>query len=317
MPLSTGSITTTPATPTPTPTPGGSITPDVGVVHAEWVAPDGTVWTLTDHDPMTSPGWHTLPDIIGWGAAPVALATDPLARGGSRVRNRRVEARTITWPLHVWGDTHTEFLARRRAITNAFAMTRRLGPGILRVRRPDASARQISGWYLDGATGNAGEDFLHATLAIQLLCEDPYWRDLLPSPDSRLYDAGATYLSPYPTVSTGRTLGDTDIDNAGDVEAWPTWVITGPMTEATFTNNTTGEAFTITYALDAADTITITTEPPTVRGPADEILTSALDWPGARLWALQPGVNDVSFAVSGSGAGTRVDWSYYCRHETA
>ncbi|MFF4547251.1 phage tail protein [Streptomyces sp. NPDC001406] len=43
----------------------------------------------------------------------------------------------------------------------------------------------------------------------------------------------------------------------------------------------------------------------------------ALNWPGARLWGLPPGVNPVTFSVSGSATGSAVDVAFNPRYETA
>lgn len=316
MPLAVGAVTTT--TPITQPTTSSIPASDVGTIQATWIAPDGTQWLLTPPVGVDY-GWLTGPGIAGWGAPPVSLTADLHPRGGSRVRFRRAEQRTITWPLLVYGSTHMELTQRRRALTEAFVMTRRLGPGILRVARPDGTARQISAWYQDGAQGSGGEDWLHTNLVVQLLCEDPWWRDVEPTTVYREHQASTTpFLNPFPTVANSQVLGATTITNSGGVEAWPTWTITGPATGLTATNNTTGEAFTLTHTLaSSAEKITITTDPPTVRGPSAEVLTGALNWPGAVLWGLQPGVNNVTFTVSGAAAGTSITLSYYARYETA
>lgn len=317
MPLAVGTTVVTP------PRPPRSTPADVGTIRATWHAPDGTEWVLTPPPDLGAHRWLTMAGIAGWGAPPVALPADPHPRGGVRVRHRRAEARTITWPIHVWGDSHLEFVAARRAITNAFVQTRRLGPGVLRVARPDGTARQISGWYVDGAQGEAGEDWLHATLVVQLLCEDPWWRAVTPIADRRGYAGAAQpFLHPFMRIASAQKLGESVITNPGDVEAWPVWTITGPATSITATNHTTGEAWTLTPDFGDGDSLgdnvaVITTDPPTVRGPDGETWTGRLDWPGAVLWGLAPGDNRVTFDVAGADEGTEIAWSYHPRYETA
>jgi hypothetical protein len=43
----------------------------------------------------------------------------------------------------------------------------------------------------------------------------------------------------------------------------------------------------------------------------------ALNWPGAALWALDPGDNSVTFQLDGASAGSAVDLSFNPRYETA
>ena len=149
-----------------------------------------------------------------------------------------------------------------------------------------------------------------------MFCPNGFWRDTTSQTVTRSYDAGTTpYLDPYPTVSSGQVLGASQITNPGETDAWPDWVITGPAEEVVATNHTTGEEFTLTSSLAGGEPSTITTDPPTVRGPAGEVLTSALTWPGAVLWPLKPGVNDVEFAVNSSGVGTSIQLTYVPRYE--
>lgn len=303
-------LTTAPPPPPPPPPPRPQ-PPQVAGPSALWIAPDGTVIQLTGQV------YRTLDAVTGWGAAPVSITADPHPRGGTRVRHIQPEPRTITWPVRVWGRDHQELVAAWRELARALTQTRRLGPGRLRVTRPDGSAREIEAIYEAGLSGEPGQGHLYDTAVLSLYCPDPYWRDVTPRAIVREYAIGAPYLDPYPTVSSGRTLGDTVIDQDGDVEAWPVWTITGPLEQLIAINHTTGERFTLTYSLGAGDEIVITTDPPTVRGPGGEVLTGALDWPGATLWGLVPGENRITFTALGASAGTRIELTYVPRYETA
>lgn len=321
MPLSVRAVQV-PAPPTGTPTPGYvSRQPQPGTMHATWTDPTGREWVLTG--PHEQHGWLTRPQVGGWGAAPVTLVTDPLSRGGVSVRHQRREARRITWPLHVYGDTHLEFLDRYRRLMGAFTSTKYRGVGVLRVARPDGedNAREIECLYEDGFGGEPGENWVSANPTLTLLCPDGYWRSTTKQFVERTYVAagGNPYLGPYMTVSSSQVLGESTINNPGDVEAYPSWTLTGPATQLSATNTTTGESFVLTHTLTAGQTATITITPTRamLRGPGGVNLVGALNWPGAVLWGLVPGVNEVDFQVSGSAAGTRVELSYYPRYETA
>jgi hypothetical protein len=286
---------------------------DPGCPSAVWIAPDDTEWYLTSDTELH----FTLDAVTGWGAAPIQIVADAHPRGGTRVRHIQPQHRIITWPLRVRADTHVELVHGWRDIARAFTMTRRLGPGRLRVMRPDGDAREILAYYQAGFDGEPGQGITYDTAVLSLYCEDPYWRAV--DPLSTPYEYGGTpvsYLNPYVTVSPSSVLGETTAYNPGDVEAWPEWTIVGPASGLTATNNSTGESFTLTAALAAGETATITTDPPTVRGPSGN-WTENLNWPGAVLWGLQPGLNDVDFAVSGAAAGTQIILSYTPRYETA
>lgn len=291
------------------------ITPEVDarVPRFTWLAPDGQEWPLDD----LRLGWVTPRGRAGLGAAPIELVSDAHPRGGSRVRHIQPQSRVITWPLFIEGSSHLEFIGRYRDLARAFASTRWRGPGRLRVARPDGTTREIEAFYQAGFDGEPGRGWLHDTVVLSLFCEDPYWRGAEAVSSPYVNGAAVSYLSPYLTVSPSSVLGAASATNPGDVEAWPSWSIVGPASAVTATNHTTGESFTLTATLTAGQTATITTDPPTVRGPAGQNWTGSLNWPGAVLWGLQPGFNDVEFAVTGASSATSITLAYVPRYETA
>jgi len=318
MPLSTLTGVIAPV-PSPPPRPPRDHTPayQPGTMRATWTDPGGTEWELTG--PYEQHGRLTTEQISGWGATPVSHVLDPLDRGGAQVRHVRAEPRTILWPLNIYGDTHLEFTRRWRQLMRAFTATSQRGPGVLTVWRPDGTARAIDAYYEDGFGGEAGEGWLYANPVLALLCPDGYWRDRSPLVVRREWGPpAASYLDPFPTVSSGNVLGDTVITNAGDVQAWPSWTITGPAQAITAVNHSADAAFTLTYALSAGQAITITTAGarPSVRGPDGQSLIGALDWPAAELWPLLPGDNSVAFNLEGAGAGAAVELVYHRRYES-
>lgn len=116
------------------------------------------------------------------------------------------------------------------------------------------------------------------------------------------------------------TASLTTIVNPGDVEAWPVWVITGPMTQLRAWNETLNTRFALTYTLTEQQTITITTFRPTVRGPGDANLSKHIDWfntAGTELWPLADGPNIVGLEVDGAGATTQVRMSFTSRFDNS
>ncbi|MEV2277878.1 hypothetical protein AB0I72_20060 [Nocardiopsis sp. NPDC049922] len=248
---------------------GGALLPDVGFATAVYMDPSGQVWPLTD----TLRGWFTLADgVSGLGAAPYDLTTDAHPRGGVRLRHAQPQARTVVWPIHVYGQDHTEFIGRWRALVKAFTDTLRRGPGLLEIARPDGTRRRIAVYYSQGfdGQGEQGTGIVSDSAVLSLLCEDPYWIDSVPLTEHREHGTGEDFLQPYPSVSSGQVLGSTTLANPGDVVAWPQWTITGPASLVTFTQNDTGESFTVDPAaiggsLLAHEQVTVSTDPPRVR----------------------------------------------------
>lgn len=287
---------------------------------ARWIDPVGTEWPLS----VPELGWFTLDAVTGLGATPIAVSTDPAPRGGTSVRHIQPQARTVIWPLHVYGATTTEFLDRYRQLARAFTRTRRGGAGTLVISRADGSEREIAAYYQDGFGDNPGA-YLADDVALSLYCPDGFWRARDPLTQLRAYATTGTHLNPYPTISSGDVLGATVLSNPGDAEAYPEWTITGPASLITVSNVDTGEGWTLNPNatgiahgnLLAGETVTVTTEPPAIRGPAGAVWTAALNWPGAVLWPLEPGETNVAFTVTGSGPGTSISLAFHPRYETA
>ncbi|MFG3660233.1 phage tail protein [Streptomyces sp. NPDC047706] len=308
--------------------PGGTPVPlpEIGYATATYIDPSGTVWPLTDE----AAGWFTLADgVSGLGATPYELTSDPHPRGGARLRHVQPQPRTIVWPLFVQGKDHTEFLQRWRALATAFTRTlrRQEGPGLLEIARPDGTRRQIRVYYQDGFEGQAKRGYYRDadSAVISLWCEDPYWFDPAPWTVTRETGTLSSFFTPYPTVSSSQVLGATTVHNPGDVDVWPTWVVTGPASSITFTHAGTGEAFTLDPdapaighgSLLAGEKVTISTDPPRVRFENGDNWIGGLDWPAATLWGLEPGDNEVTFALSGSGPESSVNLTFNARYETA
>ncbi|WP_411090786.1 phage tail protein [Streptomyces sp. 049-1] len=302
--------------------------PEIGYASITYVDPAGTRWPMTD---LTA-DWYTLAEgVSGLGAAPYTLTADPHPRGGSRLRHVQPQARSIVWPVLVKGPNHTEFTKNWRDLARAFTRTLRPGPdgrpvpGWLEVARPDGSARRIAVYYNDGwdGQGRTATGITWDSAVLTLWCEDPYWLDVHAQTVHRETGAGVDYLAPYPSVSSSQVLGATTVVNPGDVDVWPTWVITGPATSIEFTREDTGAAFTLDMeatdhgALLSGETVTISTDPPRARSGTGENLVTGLNWPEAILWSLPQGETPVTFQLAGAEAGSAVDLTYYPRYETA
>ncbi|WP_435239555.1 phage tail protein [Streptomyces sp. YPW6] len=332
MPLITAPV----LTPDPGTPPGGGGTPiplpGVGNATASYTDPTGTVWPLS----QSSVGWFTLAEgVSGLGAAAYTLTSDAQPRGGARLRHAQPQPRTIIWPLHVYGDTHLQFTERWRQLSTAFTRTLRRGrdgrrtPGTLTIARPDGTSRSVRVYYSAGfeGQGKRGSGIISDSVALALWCEDPYWTDAQAVTVHRETGALVDFLDPFPSVSSSQVLGETTLTNPGDAVVWPTWTITGPASLITFTNETTGESFVLDPSevghgpLTTGEQVTVRTDPGQVRfqdGSPDGVPWSgALNWPEAVLWGLEPGLNDVTFQLDGSGPGSAVDMQFFPRHETA
>lgn len=327
MPILKGLV---PGAPVIEPVPVRTVVPAPGVYRTVWIAPDGTELDLNpDAGGGLGGGLFSLKANAGLGAVPVEHITTDNPAGGVVVEATRVRERTVLWPIRMRATTHLELIDLWRYVTRLFTMTRDLGPGRLRITRPDGTAREILAYYSSGLEGEPEDGtWLQVTAVINLLCPDPFWRATSEVVQEYKEAIRPTYLDPYMSVSSGRVFGATSVPNSGDRAVWPTWTIRGPMTALTATNVTRDEFFVLTHTLLAGEQLTITGRPIRVRGPAGENLISALNLTGGGgpPWRLDPRtVSDVTFFVTGSAPdttatsddGTRVRLAYALDYETA
>lgn len=335
MPILSGGLITAPPVEDEVQTPiTRAWTEDYGTIRATWIDPYGVELELSN-TAWDSPVFTT-DGPAGWGAPPVEIVTDPLPRGGDQVRFIRNEPRRIQWPLYIGDETsHEVFVGHYRSIVESITSTTEAGaPAWLRIYRPNGRYRQIACYYEQGLEGEAGENHRWAKPVVTLFCPDGFWAGDRSVVASRSFVASGdtsgvltrNFFNPFFNLKSSKvSTGSPDdpavpINNPGSVAAWPVWKITGPMSKLTAANLTVGTRFALTYTLTEGQTITITTNRPSVRGPGDANLSRFVDWfnpAGTELWPLKRGDNQIQFQVDGAGDGTNVQLSFTPRYQTA
>lgn len=298
-----------------------------------WIPPGGDEIPLSVAG-LDATGYIAMRGVTGLGLPNISIVADPMPRGGTRVRHRQPQPRSLVLPVYMEAPDHGTLITRYRALADSFEATRRLGAGQLVSIRPDGSRRVIDVEYQEGFDTDPDLGVLQETVAVTLYAADPFWRDPDPTLITRTFGAVGTanFLAPLINVASSQTLGATTVHNPGGIEAWPAWRIVGPASSVTATNTTTGESWTMDAlsfrgtALVAGEEVTITTEPAVVLGPASgpqgTNWSGSLNWvvanaPGAILWGLDPGDNAVAFTVNGAGTGTLIEATFYARYGTA
>jgi len=244
---------------------------------------------------------------------------------GAFWRGVRATIRELFIPVVIIGDTRADLLTARRELIAAISPKR--GECTIVSRQPDNTYRSIDARYVSGMEGEEGRGAYGVrimTYGLTFVADDPYlygppiplkWgsgdvtRTELPIPGADTF---------YEVVSASRILGDSTVDNTGDVDAYPLWVFNGPFTAIELANETSGKSLTLTHtAATSADTITIDTRPGQT-SIVDE--TGTNQWAaltaGYSLWPLVPGVNDLSIQVTGSTEDTRASMTYKPRYES-
>lgn len=109
-----------------------------------------------------------------------------------------------------------------------------------------------------------------------------------------------------PSAPNGQVL----VTNAGNATSYPLLTVTGPGSNPTISNLTTGQAISLIYTLGVGDTLTIDTLNRTVILNGTTSRYGSVDFLNTSWWGVAPGVNDIRIAFTGfsTGAKLRVDW---------
>jgi hypothetical protein len=232
---------------------------------------------------------------------------------GGRLRNVRHGPLEFAMPVWVQGGSQTALRTALRALVLAMDPTR--GVGTIRVTAPGGDQRDLSCICVDGLSvvEKLGEtsNTMDQRLVLVFRAHDPYWRST--SNSVRTYSAGsstATFFPFFPLrLSSSEVFAADTVDNVGDVQTWPVWTATGPMTALVLKNLTTGEALTLTVTLTSGETATIDTDAKTLTKNDGTNLFPYLDWSSV-LWALRRGSNSIQVELNGGGGSSSVQLSY-------
>lgn len=298
-----------------------------GVLRYEWVDPTGTVRDLTH---ATSLARFVTRGSRGLGGPEVDVVVEKLPfQPGGMVRHVGIQPGRIELPLLIQEQGIGDLIGAVRTVRGWFRTgdERTRTPGYLRVTRPDDSVRQIGCFYaggFEGDTSDGGTDW--APYVISLLAPDPYWTD--PTDTVLTFAQGDTVSSWFDTPYIWGSLTASDVFseplviNGGDVEAYPVWTVTGPGTNPTAYNRTTGKLWQLNITLLAGETVTVDTRPARDRGNVEIIdnyqnnrlrdLSNT-----SKLWTLQAGGNYLTLSMGNTTGASSMAMAYHARYEGA
>lgn len=203
-----------------------------------WTGADGSVWDLNDD----ATGVCLQEGVRGLSMPPVSQyrSESPMV-AGSRYRGTRVLQREVFWPLRIWHDgTPSEFAVRDRAFWHTLDPSK---VGTWKVTRPSGGFRTL-GLRYESDDGVFEVDPLlygYSTYGVNLVAEQPFW-------------------SGDDVVKVFTATGSQTIDNDGDVPAWLTWTMEGPISTGAHIGMTNAHIL-IPAAIGSGRTLTVYTQP--------------------------------------------------------
>lgn len=237
------------------------------------------------------------------------------AGDGGTWRSTRRGVRTLDLPIFVVGTDREDVETKLRRL--ASALSDRYGTPFLLAEYSDGSSYQMEIHYTGGAEtqfgDEAGETFCKWAITVQ--APDPYWTSTQAVSFALANSSGGRGLLPHLEklqVTSSSLLGTFNIENTGDVEAFPVWTLHGPLDDATFSRD--GLSFAYVDGISSGESVVIDTMTATVRD-ANNVNKYGSLGPAPKLFAFPPGISSINVVVTGSDTETRVSGFYRPRRE--
>jgi hypothetical protein len=255
----------------------------------------------------------------GFGVSPTRLVMREGAAEGSRHRRTKRLARSIDFPLAIFG-------ADREEVENSFRR-------FVRLVQDDVTAPRLVATYPDGSRvyteihfsggldpvygsdDTQGRDF--AKCQSSFISPSPYWtdEDAINYPFNFNVDASddnwVEDMAEMPLISS-QTAGSVSIENPGDVAAYPVWTLQGPMD--TFSASYRGQGFTYTEHIALGETITVNTVTKTVTDQDGVNKYGALGT-APKLFPIPKGSATVDILADNTDANSLVSMYFNARRE--
>lgn len=291
-----------------------------------WVDAAGDAWPLTGG----SFGCEVLLGPAGRGSPGASLTVDAIPeRAGGVLRAQVDQVRDVDLPVLFTASTAT---ALRTVLRDwAFRLHAGRGEGSLRVVAPGGDGREIAAvcpsgiqWIEDAAANPTG---LWQKALLTFTCVDVYWTDLF---DTTLTYTTGTPASFFPvpnagsgsfiTINAGAVVASPTVDTSpAQVDCWPVWTITGPVSGTVQLRNTTsGKQLRFDTTIAAGDTVTVDSRPNVKTVVLSDgsngfsLLTS-----DSAMWPLAVGSNTLILGADGASTATSIVLAFRRRYLTA
>lgn len=281
----------------------------------EWIDPDGTTTTLHGGADMFV-AWN----VSGRFSPSARFEEEGIPEGdGARLRAVHHDARDFGLPVWVRAGDEATLRTAIRSLVSAMNPVR--GDGRIRVTSPLGDQREIVcrvAAGLEGAERIGDSSGVWAQLfPLVFRAHEPYWQDTTDTTSGPwlLASSPGSFFPLFPIrLSSSEVFAQVTLTNAGDVESWPVWVITGPGANPKLRNLTTGKDLELpAYTIAAGEVVTIDTRPTgstrkTVTSSTGGNLYRLLSGTSA-LWPLARGTNSVAIEMGGATSASSVQVS--------
>ncbi|MEV5136244.1 phage tail family protein [Streptomyces syringium] len=246
-------------------------------------------------------GYQATAGATGFGLPAVSAQWLEGAGDGSRFRGQRVLSRDLDMPLDIVGRDRAHLSALISRLARAVAQECSL------VLVDDEGVRWSTPVYRTGG----GEIELVGTSDVQTVLSfrapDPYFTASAVSTQRVGGDPGTTpFLSSLVKMplAASQAIGEIQLDNTGDVPAYPVWEIYGPGRDLTVISPT-GETLRWTGSLSSTEKLTVDTRNGTVKDGKGANRYALLD-AAPRFWTVPPGISTATVRLLDTTAASRI-----------
>jgi hypothetical protein len=241
-------------------TPPGDPAPAWSGMPMTWTA-KGVTWPLTDR----STGIFLKPNVRGLGTISTERhATTSPAVAGSRHEGSSVLDREVFWPLKIYSpEGSVAWMLRDRAFWAGMDPD---DTGIWEITHPDGAKRSLVLRFLNDGDHTRRKNPIRLgwdDYNITLLAEQPFWTGepevqsfKAPPPPEPFFEPDGPHLI---NISSGYSVENATIDNAGDVESYPRWYIDGEITSASVGVN--GVIVSVPFGVDYGQCLVVDSDP--------------------------------------------------------
>ncbi|MEV7282596.1 phage tail family protein [Streptomyces sp. NPDC093111] len=253
----------------------------------------------------TGYGYQATVGATGFGLPSVSAQWLEGAGDGSRFRGQRVLSRDIDLPLDIVGRSRRHLSSLISRLARAVAQECSL------ILVDDAGVRWSTPVYRTGGgeIDLAGTNDVQTTISFR--APDPYFTASTVSTQRVGGDVGTTpFLSSIVSlpVAASQAIGEIQLDNTGDVPAYPVWEVYGPGRDLTVVSPT-GETLRWTGSLSSTEKLIVDTRTGTVTDGKGANRYALLDT-APRFWTVPPGVSTAAVRLLDTTAASRVVCSW-------
>ncbi len=253
--------------------------------------------------------------VTGFGIPSTAVRIDDSAGDGGVWRHTKRGVRDLDLPIVILGTGRGDVETKLRRLAKLLQDTN--GPTRIVANYGDGTSVYLKAHYTGGAETQFGSDAnsFFCRWVVQMQAPQPYWQTS--ESESFTVTAGNTGRGLLPQltkmkVSSSQALGVVNVNNIGDVDVFPVWVIRGPVSGVTIA--TGNQSFGFPATIPTGTSYTVDTATGTVTNDLGSNIYNLLG-PAPKLFSLKPGTTAVSVIGTEADANTQITCYYSPRYE--